>query len=158
MSLPDKWVDAIFERCTLVYGQDFLRRWDGMNLVGVKADWARELSPYRAAPEAISYALEHLSPDRPPTVLQFRDLCRHAPQRAQPLLPGEPQDPQRVQQALAKLGQVRGGKRHPRAWALALKQREESGEHLSPFQKACWREALAPAMRAALAEEEDQAA
>lgn len=31
---------------------------------------------------------------------------------------------------------------HFKAWAYALRAREESGERLSLYQKACWREAL----------------
>lgn len=31
---------------------------------------------------------------------------------------------------------------NPRAWALALRDREHRGERLTPFQRQCWRDAL----------------
>lgn len=37
------------------------------------------------------------------------------------------------------MGDKRNG---PHDWAEALRKREESGEHLTLFQKTCWREAL----------------
>lgn len=36
----------------------------------------------------------------------------------------------------------------PRAWAHALKRREESGERLSPVQRKAWRDALGPEKQA----------
>lgn len=79
MSLPPQWVDRIFEKLTLVYGRDFLRRWDGIPIDDVKADWARELAGFAQLPESIAHALKNLPRDDPPNVYQFRDLCRRAP-------------------------------------------------------------------------------
>ena len=73
-------VEAIFTKCSLVYGRDFLVRWEGMNLDEVKADWERELGPLLAHPDAILYGLAHL-PEKPPTVLAFRALCIQRPKR-----------------------------------------------------------------------------
>ena len=81
MSLPNNWVDRIFAKLTLVYGTDFTRRWEGLDVDDVKADWARELAMYQQAPAAIAYALENLPENKPPNVLQFRALCRAAPNR-----------------------------------------------------------------------------
>lgn len=81
MSLPNNWVDRIFAKLTLVYGTDFTRRWEGLNVDDVKADWARELAMYQQAPASITYALENLPENKPPNVLQFRALCRAAPNR-----------------------------------------------------------------------------
>ena len=79
MPLPSRWVDAIFAKLTVTYGQEFLRRWEGVDIAQVKADWALELAGYENQPKAIKYALESLPIDKPPTVLQFRELCRRAP-------------------------------------------------------------------------------
>lgn len=78
MSLPEPWVDRLFTKLVLVYGNDFLRRWDGLEIADVKADWAHELSAYQQSPGAIRYALENL-PQKPPNVLEFRAICQRAP-------------------------------------------------------------------------------
>ena len=79
MSLPLPWVDRIFEKLTLVYGQAFLARWRDLDLDAVKADWAHELDGFERHPKAIAHALQALPPEKPPTVLQFRELARRAP-------------------------------------------------------------------------------
>lgn len=78
MSLPLPWVEKIFQKLSLVYGRDFLGRWEGIPIEDVKSDWAHELSGYQQSPDAISYALQHL-PNKPPTVLEFRTICQAAP-------------------------------------------------------------------------------
>jgi hypothetical protein len=75
MSLPETWVDRIFTKLSLVYGHQFLSRWDGLAMADVKADWAHELRGFAQNPGAISYALEHLPPGKAPTVLEFRAIC-----------------------------------------------------------------------------------
>jgi hypothetical protein len=72
MSLPEAWVDRIFERLTVVYGHQFLARWDGLELTEVKANWAYELRGFAQNPSALWYGLEHLPAAKPPTVLEFR--------------------------------------------------------------------------------------
>lgn len=81
MSLPDAWVERIFDKLTLVYGHQFLSRWDGLKLSDVKADWGRELRGFAQSAKAIAYGLENLPPSKPPTVLEFRAICSspHAP-------------------------------------------------------------------------------
>lgn len=68
-------VDLIFTKCALVYGRDFLARWQGLDLNEVKADWAHELGPLLGNHQAIRHALTHLPIDKPPNVFQFRALC-----------------------------------------------------------------------------------
>ena len=51
----------------------------------VKADWAHELDGYENSPHAIAYALQNL-PLKPPTVYEFRLICRNAPAGHVPLL------------------------------------------------------------------------
>lgn len=145
MSLPSAWVDRIFEKLSLVYGTGFTRRWDGLDAAKVKADWAHELRGLAQAPQAIAHGLAHLPTDSPPTVLQFRQLCQRAPQMPAPELPSPPPDPQRVAQALAQMSQHRQtpGQRDPKAWAWALKAREERDRRsVTRAQAAMWRTAL----------------
>lgn len=100
MPLPQPWIDRLFEKLTLVYGRQFLDRWQGIDLAAVKADWAQELEGFEQHPEMIAYALEHLPPDRPPTVLQFRALARMMPPAKVEMLQGPPVDRERVRQLL----------------------------------------------------------
>lgn len=107
MSLPLAWVDRIFQKLTLFYGREFVARWDavGLSIADVKTDWAAELAGFVAHPEAIAYALENL-PDRPPTVGQFKAICRTAPLPEVKLLPAPKANPQRVATELAKLKEL----------------------------------------------------
>lgn len=86
MSLPASWVDRIFEKLTVWYGQPFLRQWDGMDLSLVKVDWAYELAGFKDHAYAIQYALSNL-PERPLNVGQFRVIARAAPAPDVPRLP-----------------------------------------------------------------------
>jgi len=102
MSLPDVWVDRIFTKLALVYGRDFLSRWEGLELDDVKADWAHELSGMAVRPERIRYALENLPASKPPTVLDFRNLCMQARFDELPALPA-PSDPAAMAEGLRRL-------------------------------------------------------
>ena len=79
MSLPSSWVEPIFTKLTLIYGQQFLRRWQDLDLDAVKADWAHELDGLDKSPKRIAYALQNLPPEKPPTVLEFRAICWKMP-------------------------------------------------------------------------------
>ena len=102
MSLPLPWVDCVFEKLTLVYGQAFLARWRDIDLNAVKSDWCHELAGMEKSPSRIAFALANL-PDRPPSVIEFRALCRSAPAPDVPRLPEPQADPERVAQELSKL-------------------------------------------------------
>jgi hypothetical protein len=111
MSLPAHWIDKIFEKLTLVYGREFLNRWEGVPIEAVKDDWAHELEGFERWPEAIAFALKTLPPDRPPTVLQFRDICRKAPAKEFKQLPPPKPDPEKVRAEIAKLKSMFHGNR-----------------------------------------------
>lgn len=106
MSLPLTWVDRIFEKLTLVYGQEFLDRWRDIDLNAVKSDWCHELAGMASSPSRIAFALANL-PGRPPSVIQFKDLCRSAPAPDAPKLPEPKADPERVKVELSKLAPLR---------------------------------------------------
>ena len=136
MSLPAKWVEALFTKLTLAYGRDFLARWEGLDICDVKTDWGHELAGFVNHPEAIAYALANL-PAKAPTVLEFRALSRRAPVKDAPRLESPAANPERVRAELAKLGDIRavatkrvGGR--GRAWARPIIERAERGERVSP--------------------------
>lgn len=102
--LRREYVDRIFERLTVLYGSRFRRRWDGMDIEVVKRSWALELGRFDLHPHAIAYAMEHLPPAEPPTVMEFRALCRQAPPTKLAALPAPVNNNSpAAREALAKL-------------------------------------------------------
>lgn len=106
MDSRESLVDLIFTKCSLVYGRDFLGRWEGLDIREVKADWERELGGLLHSPSAVVYGLDHLPADKPPTVLQFRALCigapgdRHVSPTALPAPPVDPMTKERIKSLL----------------------------------------------------------
>lgn len=101
MSLPDSWVDLLFERLTVRYGAAFVGQYKDVDPKLVKGDWSVALSGF--SKDAIRYALEYLPADKAPNAMQFRDLCKKAPHIMPPALPAPKADEQKVQAALAKI-------------------------------------------------------
>lgn len=150
MSLPAPWIERIFDKLTLVYGHQFLSRWDGINLIEVKADWAHELRGFAQNPGAIAYGLEHLPAGKAPTVIEFRAVCNspQAPQPERPIaIPYAPapvvdegaRTVERLKLARAQIPNVDGS-----AWAFALELKDrEDPKVLTPTVRAMYREVLA---------------
>lgn len=134
MSLPTKWVDALFTKLTLAYGRDFIGRWEGIEIGDVKTDWAHELAGFDAHPEAIAYALANL-PMKAPTVIEFRALCRKAPAPVVALLQEPAANPQRVAEELRKLAPIlaKPQAHDARAWARNILSRHQQGERIRPI-------------------------
>lgn len=145
MSLPTAWVDRVFDKLTLVYGQQFLRRWSDLDLNAVKSDWAHELSGFEHHPKAIAWALQNLPMDKPPTVLDFKFLARRAPPEDLPRLEAPKADPARVAEELAKLAPVMKAPtaRPSTDWATRIVERAEAGELVSPATLRMAKDALA---------------
>lgn len=101
--LPLEWVEMIFSKLTLVYGREFIGRWDGQKINEVIDDWAEELAGFVNWPEAIFWALKNMPDGKPPTVLEFRSICFKAPKPERPALPEPKADPSRVKAELQKL-------------------------------------------------------
>lgn len=134
MSLPTAWIDRIFDKLTLVYGQAFLRRWQDIDLNAVKSDWAHELAGFAQHPRAIAYALENLPADKPPTVLDFRAMARRVPASEVPKLEAPKADPERIAAELRKLAPLvrpRAGPVDRLAWARRIVARADDGERLA---------------------------
>jgi len=144
MSLPMPWVDKIFTKLTVVYGRDFLSRWEGINIEEVKADWAKELAGFINHPDSISYALKNM-PDsgKPPTVLEFRAICRKAPSVEPLRIEHEPAQPSKVALELERLKMsINSGKSDPKDWARRHIARHQAGEPVKPLTLRFAREAL----------------
>lgn len=151
MSLPAAWVEKIFAKLALVYGRDFIGRWEGMNLSDVKTDWGHELSGFAKCPEAIAYALQNLPDGKPPTVIQFRAIANKMPQPEHLALPAPSASPEIKalqlaaqaairQQAIARDGSSLGV--DPKGWAKRIIARHEAGEKVRPVSLRFAREAL----------------
>ncbi len=139
-ALPSEWVDRIFQRLTVRYGQSFLGKWAGVDMADVKADWADQLKRFSGRPDCIKYALDNLPQDKPPNVGEFRALCNDTPEPKPLMLPGVKADPAKVLQIVAGIQKPVGA--DPKAWAHALRQRERDGQALTGYQRRIWREAL----------------
>lgn len=147
MSVPIQWVEKIFTKLILVYGMDFLRRWEGIPIAEVKTDWAYCLSGFVDHPQAIAFALENLPDSRPPTALEFRSICRQAPKVSLPQLNASKADYAVVADQLSKIGKSVGiaspdQKRDHKLWAKRLKERHQKGEKLNLVQVSAYRNAL----------------
>tara|TARA_R110000822_G_scaffold144611_8_gene283418 strand:+ start:1982 stop:2419 length:438 start_codon:yes stop_codon:yes gene_type:complete len=117
-------IDRLFERLSMTYGI----AWD--NSIGtaplneIKLFWLHELSAFMQSKEsmmAISWALNHL-PERPPNLVQFKNLCFQAPAVEKLQLPAPPADPARVSKELSKLADMRitNKKVDPKDWARKI--------------------------------------
>lgn len=145
MSLPQSWVDRIFAKLSLVYGHDFLRRWDGLPLDQVKADWAHELSRLQQNPDAIAWALQNLPPGKAPDVLEFRALCNRRPDAAPLRLDRPRANPEIVKQCLARLQSsplLGGSAVKGVGWAQRIVHRAERGERINQATLRMAREAI----------------
>jgi hypothetical protein len=145
MTLPIKAIDRLFERLGATYGAAWTRQWVDVPMNDVKAAWSHELQGYASNLQPIAWALENL-PERCPNVIEFRNLCRHAPAPEVPRLPEPKVDPERLKQELAKLSSIRAsvapGSNDGREWARRIIGRLEAGERINPATLKCAKDAL----------------
>jgi hypothetical protein len=107
--LPESWIAKIFSKLEGRYGSMFHDRWKGCDLNNVKATWAEELAPYAHRPEAIGHALKTLSGQKfPPTLPEFLEACRSAPEPYQPALPHKlaAEDHERAREAAEAMAKI----------------------------------------------------
>ena len=69
-------IESLFAKLAVVYGSEWVRKWEGVDMTLVKGDWDAVLAGLTT--DQIVYGLSKL-PERPPNAIQFRELCRHAP-------------------------------------------------------------------------------
>jgi hypothetical protein len=144
MSIPIGWVDRIFERLSVRYGTRFLDRWKGIEMDDVRMDWSSVLSGLENWPEAISFALDHIDDEKPPTASMFRSLAMRAPKTDRLALPEPKSDHVRVVAELSKLDALKLIKVSvgQKDWAKRLYERDKSGESLNMNQRRCYRAAI----------------
>lgn len=142
MMLPDAWVKSLFARMQVRYGDSWTRKWEGLDMAAVEADWSEELGGFANAPDAIKYGLAHLPREWPPTAGQFAALCLRRPDAALPALPAPTADAAVVAAAVAKAIGGPKSDTDPKAWAWRLRRLELECCRLSMAQRAMWREAL----------------
>lgn len=145
MSIHIAWVDRIFDRMTVRYGDRFLNRWKGIDMDAVRFDWADTLAGFENWPEAISFAFNMVDDEKPPTAAMFRSLAMKAPKPERLALPEPVADPARVAAELAKLAPLKSASvpvTDHKAWARALKSRHDAGEKLNMNQIRCYRNAI----------------
>lgn len=157
MSLRSEAVERIFTRLTATYGREFMGKWDGQEIVAVKSLWAHELASFDEKPRlhCIAWALENLPP-RAPNLIEFKLLCRQAPQWQALKLDVPKADPKVVDAEMAKIAAtaIRSSvdpkaPGDPLAWAKRLKAKHDAGEKLGTYQIFCYRKALGIDQKAA---------
>jgi hypothetical protein len=103
--LPPAWVDFVFAKLGIRYGEVFARMFASADLAIVKGDWAEVLDGISGP--TITAAMDQLPPDRPPNALQFRAICRGLlnPTHEQAALPAPAvkPDPERMRRIVSKL-------------------------------------------------------
>jgi hypothetical protein len=147
MSLPLQAVERLFDRLSATYGREFFARYDGLDPNAIKSVWAHELSAYSHRLEDIAWALENL-PERCPNAIEFRNICRKAPERDKPKLPEAPANLERLKSELAKLlpaikAAQKVATNDGLAWARSIVEKYDSGMVVAPCTLRFAREALA---------------
>ncbi len=146
--LPSKWIDSLFTRLSVRYGQQWQAKWTGIDPELVKDDWAAELGCFSEKPAAIAYGLDNLPADFPPTVAQFKAICIGRPEPSLPALPAPKTDPARVAAAIQRAANAQR-MQDPKAWAHRLRVREQQLDRLTPAQRTMWRAAIGNVVEAA---------
>jgi hypothetical protein len=140
MALPDYFLDRLFGRLVVRYGDSWLRKWDGIPMAAVRADWAEVLDGLSEA--AIGYGLQYLPGEFPPTAPAFRALCNQRPARDTLALPSPPPSPEGVAKVRSLLAEI-APPADPRAWAKKLIERRKAGDPVSSKALEMARSALA---------------
>lgn len=146
MSLPLQAVDRIFDRLSATYGRQFLNLYEGMDANAIKAVWAYELSGFGMRLKDIAWALENL-PERAPNAIEFKNLCRKAPQPEEKKLPEPEFNPERLRNELAKLipavqAARKAATNDGLAWARRIVGRYDGGDKVPPACLKLARDAL----------------
>ena len=149
MSLPEAWIDRIFERLSCFYGSKFADMWRGTDPVQLKAVWSEKLAGFHDRPEIIRHALESLD-DRPwpPTLPEFLEVCRNQARRLGPVPLPQLNAPTVTREQMAEATrEIEHAATKPkeydyRGWCKELKRRYLAGEDLLPIQISMASEAM----------------
>lgn len=135
-----RWVDKLFARLQVRYGNAWSRQWAGIDADAVKADWASVLGQlYERNPKAIVYGLDNL-PDTLPSVTAFLKLCANAPSE-QKQLPAPVADKAFASEVAGKIKAAvqanpeRSGCREGEFFVAKMRAITERGGKLNPPQR-----------------------
>jgi hypothetical protein len=132
--LPIEWIHRLFGRFAIRYGDEWARKWDGLSMESVHADWSAQLAGMHLSPGGqarLLYGIDNM-PERPPTATAFRAICSRAPEPKQPLLLDvAPIDPARAELLRNAVRGIGRGPSDPLAWARRVIERHESGEYIA---------------------------
>lgn len=139
----DAIIDAIFGKLTIRYGSEWTRKWEGVDIAAVKADWKQELVGFSKNLEPLRHALKHL-PVKCPNVEEFRNIANSCPPPEFKLLEAPRASAEYAKQVVAQVKQRVSlfPKLDPKDWARKLKARHEKGEKLGTHQINAYRQAL----------------
>ena len=108
----DAGFDYIFTRMSAIYGANFSRHWDGIDMLNVREEWKRQLGNFLTYRPTMDYAIDRLNPDFVPSAIKFRDFCNAGPAipRDEPQIEYNPTpvDPEVVRKAKERLAELRG--------------------------------------------------
>lgn len=141
MSLQLQVIDRLFDRLIATYGIDFKARYQGIDQNAVKSSWAYELSGFGDSLNSIAWALENL-PERAPNVIEFRNLCRRAPESEKPKLEHPKADPAIVKMITEKLALAPAVQVGRLDWAKAIMRDHKGVLRRTPTVVAMARRAL----------------
>lgn len=91
--------DYIFGRMNAIYGNDFARKWDGIDPNLIRQEWIGTLGSFLCYRPIMDYALRHIDPIRPPSSLSFRKLCQDGPDFP------KPEQPERIENSVPKVSE-----------------------------------------------------
>lgn len=78
--LPESWVERMFDRMLLDFGKKFTDQWQGADPDKLVKHWAHEMAQYSA--QEIKRGLDAMQGrDWPPTLPEFKKMCRPATDR-----------------------------------------------------------------------------
>ena len=126
-------IDRLFTRLAATYGAEWTRQWAKVPMNDVKSAWIYELSGYITHLSAIAYALDNL-PERCPSLISFRNLCRSAPGRVVPMIEAPKADPKLIAEELLAMAPLRERVYvDGREWARRIVVRHEQGDKILPY-------------------------
>ncbi|KXU94187.1 hypothetical protein CR51_27335 [Caballeronia megalochromosomata] len=152
-AVPESVVNIIFDRMTTIYGARFADMWRDADVHQLRSTWGRAL--HGAKPDDIKRGIAALFRTKyPPTLPEFLELCRPAPQRFDtyqsvsdhrtPISPEGEAQLHRIKDLLMRNPAFL--KNSPRAdgiqWAYQLLDRAERGEAINAMQIAFAEDAI----------------
>lgn len=76
-ALPLTWINALFQKFESYYGQDFVRKWAGTDVMAVKQEWAEKLGKFdgETLRQSAEYCAENVP--KPPSLPEFVTICKN---------------------------------------------------------------------------------